>query len=1015
MSAKRYLRGSEWNKWDLHVHTPASIVQNYGIDNDSNWEKFIIDLENLPESFKVIGINDYLFIDGYQKVLEYKAHGRLQNIDLFLPVIEFRLNKFVGTEGRLKKINLHIIFADDSVLSPNIIQQQFLNGISPKFKLTHGTQAGSWSGLITKQSLEDLGHAIKSSVAAEKLSEYGSDLEEGFNNLTVDEEDIFELLQTTYFNKDRERLYLTAIGKTEWESLKWNDSSIATKKDLINKFDLVFTSSESIENYYHAKKKLGENKVNDLLLDCSDAHNYSNNESTKDRIGKCFTWIKADPTFEGLKQILYEPAQRIIIGNKPDKLSFLKDNGKYFIDSIYVESSKDDGEWFDKIKCIPLNSDLITIIGNKGTGKSALADLIGAAGNANTQSFSFLKHKKFLDHKSVEKYKARLVFHDKYDCSKLFCKPSHIEEELSKVIYFSQSFVNDLCDNEDTSRLRNEIERVVYSHIPFEKRLNTDNLEVLIEKKSSILDKNINRVRSKLDETNKEISRIEHNQLPHIKEKVKNSLKEKIRQLDELKKQEPPKVDKPTEKESELVLHTIKTKQDKIDNLNKENEKYLKIINELNNEIHELERLLGIIDELQNKYIEVKEDILNSAPFLKYKLKIEESIQLKINHDPINNVIRQLTSNVTKYEKLVSDNTNQLETIQKEVSETEKGLSQKQINYTNYLKEFQNWKKKEEELIGEKDKKDSIRYYEYWSSYFENDIDKEHAKKITERNSISREILSLIKEKMNIYPDIYSYAKKYSEQRAKEFDFDINEFLQFDSNLAIDSKFDSSFYDFINLKTAGTFRTYEKAESQLEIMKRNVDFSNEASILEFPDRLLEALQKDYSKPGQKKSDFEAQIIEGKKTDFYNYIYGFTYLEPRFNITFAEKPISFLSPGEKGTLLLIFYLLIDKDKRPIIIDQPEENLDNETVAKKLVPFLKTAKTDRQIIMVTHNPNLAVVCDSEQIIFAKLDKKNNHLITYDSGSIENFGIRQRVIDVLEGTKEAFNNRERKYSRN
>ncbi len=108
-------------------------------------------------------------------------------------------------------------------------------------------------------------------------------------------------------------------------------------------------------------------------------------------------------------------------------------------------------------------------------------------------------------------------------------------------------------------------------------------------------------------------------------------------------------------------------------------------------------------------------------------------------------------------------------------------------------------------------------------------------------------------------------------------------------------------------------------------------------------------------------------------------------------------------------------MIDKDKRPIIIDQPEENLDNETVARRLVPFLKTAKNERQIIMVTHNPNLAVVCDSEQIIYAKLDKKNNHIVSYESGSIENFGIRKKIIDVLEGTQYAFDNREKKYSRN
>ena len=82
-------RGSEWRKWDLHVHTPASLTNNYkGRDGKDVRETYIDDLEHLPADIKVLGINDYLFIEGYRKVLEYKQNGRLKNIDLILPVIE---------------------------------------------------------------------------------------------------------------------------------------------------------------------------------------------------------------------------------------------------------------------------------------------------------------------------------------------------------------------------------------------------------------------------------------------------------------------------------------------------------------------------------------------------------------------------------------------------------------------------------------------------------------------------------------------------------------------------------------------------------------------------------------------------------------------------------------------------------------------------------------------------------------------------------------------------------------
>lgn len=90
------------------------------------------------------------------------------------------------------------------------------------------------------------------------------------------------------------------------------------------------------------------------------------------------------------------------------------------------------------------------------------------------------------------------------------------------------------------------------------------------------------------------------------------------------------------------------------------------------------------------------------------------------------------------------------------------------------------------------------------------------------------------------------------------------------------------------------------------------------------------------------------------------------------MTFEKQEIGQLSPGERGLLLLIFYLLVDKEDMPIIIDQPEENLDNQTIFKVLVKCIKAAKERRQVIMVTHNPNLAVVCDAEQIIHASHNK-------------------------------------------
>ena len=103
------------------------MVHNYpGANQDEAWEAFLADLEALPPEFKAIGINDYIFIEGYERVRKAKRdQGRLQNIDLIFPVVEFRLDKFAGvvkkdehrkySQSDWNRINLHVIF-DDLIL-----------------------------------------------------------------------------------------------------------------------------------------------------------------------------------------------------------------------------------------------------------------------------------------------------------------------------------------------------------------------------------------------------------------------------------------------------------------------------------------------------------------------------------------------------------------------------------------------------------------------------------------------------------------------------------------------------------------------------------------------------------------------------------------------------------------------------------------------------------------------------------------------------------------------------------
>ena len=155
-------------------------------------------------------------------------------------------------------------------------------------------------------------------------------------------------------------------------------------------------------------------------------------------------------------------------------------------------------------------------------------------------------------------------------------------------------------------------------------------------------------------------------------------------------------------------------------------------------------------------------------------------------------------------------------------------------------------------------------------------------------------------------------------------------------------------------------------------------------------------------------------VLGTVEGFYDFLYGLGYLEPQYALKMDGKELFELSPEERGLLLLLFYLFVEKNDGPLIVDQPEENLDNETVHEILVPSIQMSKQRRQIIIVTHNSNLAVVADADQVIAASIDKQNMCRVTYASGALENPTVNQHVVRYLEGTLPAFMNRDEKYIR-
>jgi ABC-type enterochelin transport system ATPase subunit len=114
-------------------------------------------------------------------------------------------------------------------------------------------------------------------------------------------------------------------------------------------------------------------------------------------------------------------------------------------------------------------------------------------------------------------------------------------------------------------------------------------------------------------------------------------------------------------------------------------------------------------------------------------------------------------------------------------------------------------------------------------------------------------------------------------------------------------------------------------------------------------------------------------------------------------------------SQQQSVLLALMLSADTD-RPLIIDQPEDNLDGEFIYSTLVPVLRRAKERRQVIIVTHNANVAVLGDAEQIVVMKAANDRGEIVA--RGSIDDVSTRDAACSILEGAREAFVRRAKMY---
>ena len=272
-----------------------------------------------------------------------------------------------------------------------------------------------------------------------------------------------------------------------------------------------------------------------------------------------------------------------------------------------------------------------------------------------------------------------------------------------------------------------------------------------------------------------------------------------------------------------------------------------------------------------------------------------------------------------------------------------------------------------------------------------------------ERTSLQKEIFGGLEDWANVYRELYKPVRDFiAKHKVAGVESDVS---------IAEAGLKGRFFGLVAKNRAGSF--FGDGEAALQELIDDADLSTESGVLAFTDEVLSHLSRDMRKPKPTANPIASQLRDGVgPAQVYDLVFGLEYLKPSYSLRWGGKSLDQLSPGEKGALLLVFYLLIDRSTAPLILDQPEENLDNETVAGTLVACINEARERRQVIMITHNPNLAVVCDADQVIRAQIDTENGCALSYPSGGIENPDMNRAIVDVLEGTRPAFDKRDSKY---
>ena len=872
-------RGSVWRKWDLHLHSTAS-------DGKSTPQELVE--EAVKQNISVIALTDHHTVNNLDEI---KRIGKEKGISV-IAGIEFR------TEYGQKSVHMIGLFPDtydgielnqktlyDRILCKlDLSESDIIDAARRTGKHYATNEAAFREGLLLVQ--------VDFKKAADLIHKYGG---------------VITVHAGSKANSFEEEMRHEGKGP---KNVSLADSLGPVKEELLKDYIDICEVRVAKEAPFYLET-FGKPSIA-----ASDAHSI-------DEFARHFSWIKAEPTFEGLKQIIFEPQSRVRIQQEePEQKS----------DYLVIDSVEIDHEDFGK-QTIPFNQGLNTIIGGRSSGKSIL---LGCIARLCGNNLPIKKTKRDYDEYIAQITKSMsITWRD------------HASEGTRKIDYFPQSRIIDVASNpKEVSKLAvsllqssEEGASKITELQEFALTQERDIHSLFLQYKTVLMDKNV------LDS---ELSGLGN------KEGIAKEIEKLHRQMNEVKAS----MAETMTAEEEQILEQQKNELVRLRGVRERTECNVNLLKK----IRAVQLLAGIDDQLLGFDEQMRGAVTNI--YNDIRDKAQEAWRTNID-----GLIAEQEQNVVQLN----------DQIQK-------------IECSAIYKKAQVLYSKNQEFVMYANRADAE------TKRLERILRKE--KEIEEKN-VSQEELKV--RLMQAHSRFYEKSVEFCDGVHMERDgIRIQPYITFEQD---------RYERLVSVALDGRAAVnQELLQYQWSIDSDYTKFIEKTFIGIFGNAYV--LRKGFAA-----EELAEQLIT---------LNAFSI---KYNIKYQGDDLNSMSEGKMAFVILRLLLDFSDSDYPILIDQPEDDLDNRAIYTELVKYLRSKKEHRQIILVTHNPNIVVGADAEEIIVANQHGVNtlnpeNVKFAYRTGPLEESfrkdsefvllrnGIKEHVCDLLEGGDDAFRVREHKY---